>query len=224
MFASDRDASTLPTEGVERGDQVDATDEAAIAAYLDPIAKRSKIDVVVNLVAVEPAQYGHGGPATEVASEQLLIPFQTNTMTQFATAKAAFGHMAAQGSGCILFITSTLAKVGSPWSTALSAAHAATEGLMRSLASEWGPAGVRVLGVRSEAMPESPAIEFTFEAMGKNIGLSGPQMQQAILEKVPLRSLPAASDTAGVLAFAASDLASGMAGTMLNLSGGHILE
>ena len=96
---------------------------------------------------------------------------------------------------------------------------------MRSLAHEYGPSGVRVLGVRSEAMPDSPTIEYTFATMGANIGLSFDRMKDFIEQnKTALKKLPLAEDTAGVFAFAASDMAGFMAGTMLNNSAGHIVD
>ncbi|MEP3277470.1 MAG: SDR family oxidoreductase [Stappiaceae bacterium] len=206
--------------------EVDATDELAVDAYLDRIeAEAGSIDIVVNMSGVEPGKYRHGKPASEVSLEQFLMPLEVDTASQFITAKSAFRHMAKRGYGIIILNTSTLAKVGSPWSPALSASHAATEGLMRSLAHEYGPAGVRVLGVRSEAMPDSPTIDYTFSTMGANMGLSFDEMKTFIEQnKTALKKLPLAKDTAAVFAFAASDMAAFMAGTMLNNSAGHIVD
>ncbi len=205
---------------------VDATDEGAVDAYIDGVAgDAGSIDIVVNMSGVEPALYKHGKPANEVSLEQFMMPLAVDTAAQFITAKSAFRHMSKQGSGVIVLNTSTLAKVGSPWSPALTASHAATEGLMRSLAHEYGPAGVRVLGVRSEAMPDSPTIEYTFSTMGANMGLSFDEMKDFIEQnKTALKKLPEAKDTAAVFAFAASDMAQFMAGTMLNNSAGHIVD
>lgn len=205
---------------------VDATDEDAVDGYVDGIAAQAdSIDIIINMSGVEPGHYNHGKPASEVSLRQFLMPFAVDTAAQFITAKSAFRHMSRQGSGVVIFNTSTLAKVGSPWSPALTASHAATEGLMRSLAHEYGPAGVRVLGVRSEAMPDSPTIEYTFATMGANMGMSFDEMKGFIEQnKTALKKLPEAKDTAAIFAFAASDMAEFMAGTMLNNSAGHIVD
>jgi NAD(P)-dependent dehydrogenase (short-subunit alcohol dehydrogenase family) len=205
---------------------IDALDEMAVENFLDEVVEISgRIDIAVNLVATDHAAFNHGKPATEVSLDQFLIPARLITGSQFITAKAAYKHMARQKSGVIVFITSTLAKVGSPWSTAMAASHAATEGLVKSLATEWGADGVRVVGVRSEAMPDTPTIDYTFTAMGRNIGLSRDEMQSFVEQnKTALKRLPSTRETADVLAFAASDMAGYMTGTMLNQSGGHILE
>ncbi|WP_298299156.1 SDR family oxidoreductase [uncultured Litoreibacter sp.] len=205
---------------------VDAANEASVDAYLDRIAaKAGAIDILVNMSGVQPNLYNHGKPASEVSLEQFMMPLSVDTASQFITAKSAFRHMSKQGSGVIVLNTSTLAKVGSPWSPALTASHAATEGLMRSLAHEYGPAGVRVLGVRSEAMPDTPTIDYTFSTMGANMGMSFEEMKGFIEQnKTALKKLPLAKDSAAVFAFAASDMAGFMAGTMLNNSAGHIVD
>ncbi len=213
-------------EGFKSIETVDALDEVGIDAYMQKIVDiEGKIDIVVNLSGSDPRDYNHGKPAMEVSLDQFLIPMKTATATQFITAKSAYRHMSKQKAGVILFITSTLSKVGSPWSPALSASHAATEGLVKCLASEWSADGVRIIGVMSEAMPESPVIDYTYTEMGKNLGLSKDEMQGFIEQnKTVMKRLPSATETAGIFALAASDLASYMTGTILNHSGGHVLQ
>lgn len=204
---------------------VDAQNEAEIDTYLASLTKDGvEIDILINLSGTNPAEYNHGKPAVEVTLEQFLIPMKTATGTQFITAKAGYKQMRRQKSGVIILITSTLAEISPAWTTALTSSHAATEGLVRTLASEWSPDGIRVIGIRSEAMPESLVIDYTYTTMGANIGLSREEMQTSVEEKVPLRRLPSASETAKVVVFAASDLASYMTGTTLNHSGGHVLD
>ncbi|WP_282089155.1 SDR family NAD(P)-dependent oxidoreductase [Aquimarina algiphila] len=206
--------------------KLDTLDETAVKAYFNWFKKENlAVDIVINLSASDPAEYNHGKPAMEVSLEQFMIPLKSTTACQFLTAKAAYPIMSQQGDGVIIFITSTLAKVGSPWSPALTASHAATEGLLKSLANEWGPEGVRVIGVRTEAMPDSPTIDYTFATMGSNMGMSRDEMQQFITQnKTSMKKLPSTEDTANVVVLAASDLASYMTGTIINQSVGHILE
>ncbi|MEP4095725.1 SDR family oxidoreductase [Reichenbachiella sp.] len=206
-------------------EKVDALNEGAIASYMQSIAEKEQtIDIVINLSGSNPAAYNHGKPAVDVSMEQLLIPMKTATATQFITAKAAYRFMSAQKSGVILFITSTLSKIAPAWTTALTASHAATEALTMTLANEWSPEGIRVVCIRSEAMTESPTIDYTFGTMGANIGLSRQEMQATVEEKVPLRRLTQGAETAKVAVMAASDLAEFMTGTVLNHSGGHVLQ
>lgn len=229
VYASSRNIDDLSKiNGIEDVRVVDALDEEQIEGYLQGvIEKAGRIDVVMNLSGSDPAEYNHGHPASEVSLEQFMIPLKTGTATQFLTAKAAQKHMATQESGgVVIFITSTLAKVGSPLCTALTASHAATEGIVRSLANEWGEQGIRVIGVRAEAMPDSPVIDYTFSTMGQNMGgMSKDEMLNFVEQnKIALKRLPLTAEIAGSLVMAASDYAAYMTGTMLNFSGGHIME
>lgn len=148
-FASSLNGVSVSEQSdVKEVKQVDALNEDEVQTYLDAVvAETGTLDIVTNLSGSNPADFNHGKPAVDVSLEQFLIPQKTATATQFVTAKAAYKHMAHQNKGVIIFITSTLSKVGSPLSPALSASHAATEGLLKSLANEWGPDGIRVIGV-----------------------------------------------------------------------------
>lgn len=206
--------------------KVDTLDEQQVEAYFQEFAQaKLPVDIVVNLSSSNHAEFRHGEPTTTVSMEQFSIPFRTHTVSQFITAKAAFAVMSEQQKGTILFITSTLAKVGAPFTAALTASHAATEGLVKSLASEWGASSVRVLGVRSGAMFDTPTIAYTFETIGKNMGLTREQVMGYVAgQKTALKRMPSAVETAKVLLLAASDMAGYMTGTILNNSGGEILE
>lgn len=223
--------SDINVDGIEQSDlgeirELDTLNEADVQRYFSWFEKENvSVDIVINLSTSNPADYNHGKPAIDVSLEQFMIPLKTTTASQFVTAKAAHSIMTKQKSGVIIFITSTLAKVGSPWSPALTASHAATEGLLKSLANEWGSEGIRVIGVRSEAMPDSPTIDYTFTTMGANMGMSRDEMQGFIEQnKTALKRLPSTKETANVVVLAASNLAGYMSGTILNNSGGHILE
>ncbi|MEL6916185.1 MAG: SDR family oxidoreductase [Bacteroidota bacterium] len=226
VYLSDINVSGI--ESSEWGEirKVDSLNESEVEHYFSWFEHENiPIDIVINLSTSNPADYNHGKPALDVSIEQFLIPLKTTTANQFVTAKAAFATMSKRNKGVIIFITSTLAKVGSPWSPALTASHAATEGLVKSLATEWGSEGIRVIGVRSEAMPDSPTIDYTFTTMGANMGMGRDEMQGYIeQQKTALKRLPSTHETAGFIALAASDLAGYITGTILNYSGGHILE
>ncbi|NMH85984.1 SDR family NAD(P)-dependent oxidoreductase [Flavivirga algicola] len=226
VYLSDINVTGIEPSELGEVRKVDTLNEDEVNGYFSWFEREKiPVDIVINLSASNPSEYNHGKPALDVSLEQFLIPLKTTTANQFVTAKAAFPLMSKQKSGVIIFITSTLAKVGSPWSPALTASHAATEGLVKSLASEWGPDGIRVIGVRSEAMPDSPTIDYTFTTMGANMGMSKEEMQGFIeQQKTALKRLPSTHETAEVVVLAASDLAGYMTGTMLNHSGGHILE
>jgi NAD(P)-dependent dehydrogenase (short-subunit alcohol dehydrogenase family) len=226
IYLSDSNVEGIESSNLGEIRKVDTLSEEEVNGYFSWFDRENvPVDIVINLSASNPAAYNHGKPAIDVSLEQFLIPLKTTTANQFVTAKAAFPIMSKQQNGVIIFITSTLAKVGSPWSPALTASHAATEGLVKSLATEWGADGIRVIGVRSEAMPDSPTIDYTYTTMGANMNMSKEEMQGYIeQQKTALKRLPSTQETAGAIVLAASNLAGYMTGTILNHSGGHILE
>jgi 3-oxoacyl-[acyl-carrier protein] reductase len=125
---------------------VDALDEPSVAQYIADVAKKAGgIDVSFN-IGIEDVQ---GTPLIEMSLEDFSHPITIATSTQFLTAKAVAPHMIKQGSGVIMMITATPARLGVPLVGGFSVACAAMESLSRSLAAELGPKGVRVICLRS---------------------------------------------------------------------------
>src|SRR6266478_6915084 len=98
--------------------------------------------------------YGNGTSTMELPLEQFLVPLTTLVPSQFITARSAARHMVRQHSGVILFVTAGLDMTKTPNVTAIGAAFGAMEALLRCLAADLGPTGIRVVGIRSGAMGE----------------------------------------------------------------------
>src|SRR5207247_10628701 len=138
--------------GVAYAAQVDSLDEQAVQAYLDHVAQEGgSIDILLNVMSPQPKDYGNGTNTMELPLEQYLLPLTTLVPSQFITARAAARHMVRQHSGVILFVTATPAR-GVTAATAIGTAFGAMEALLRRLAADLGPAGVRVVGIRSGPM------------------------------------------------------------------------
>jgi len=205
--------------------KLDALNETEVNQYFQWFLNENvSIDVVINLCGSDPSTHKHGLPAVDSTLADFMSPLKGSLASQFLTAKEGYKVMREQKNGVIIFFSSTLSMVGCPWCPGLTAAHSGVEGLMRSLANEWGPEGIRVLGVRSEAMTDTPTIDYTYKAMGSNIGLDYDGMKDFIVQKTALKRLTDSMEMAKVIVFAASDLASYMAGTTLNHSGGHVMD
>ena len=101
-------------------------------------------------------------------------------------------------------------------------AMAAEEALIRDLSVELAPQGVRVVGVRTQGMPESGTIEEVFGLHARAYGITSEQFQNLIAERTHSRRLPMLQELAEVAAFMASDRASAMEGTLVNMSLGAI--
>lgn len=96
----------------------------------------------------------------------------------YLMAKAALPHLAAVG-GAFLILTSEAGFEGKARLPAYAAVKAAQRGLLRALAREWGPLGVRVNGLAPLA--STPAME---EALSLD-----PSMESRVLGRNPLGRL-----------------------------------
>jgi NAD(P)-dependent dehydrogenase (short-subunit alcohol dehydrogenase family) len=212
-------------DGIAYAAEVDATDEQAVQAYLDRVAQEvGSIDMLLNVVGPQPKDYGNGSNTLELPLEQFLLPLSTLVPSQFITARAAARHMVRQRSGVILFVTAGLDRTKTPNVTAIGAAFGAMEALVRCLATDLGPAGVRVVGIRSGAMVETRTIQQGIERVVNTMGVTPAQVVAQFEQATLLRRLSTAADTARVAAFLASDGARTITGALVNASSGRIID
>ena len=130
--------------------------------------------------------------------------------------------MVKKGSGVIMMITATPARMGFPLVGGFSVACAAIEAFSRSLAAELGPQGVRVICLRSAGSPESIAETMDVHASGNKI--TRDEFITSLKEMTLLKRLPALADVGNVAALMASDYASTMTGTVANMTCGQIVD
>jgi NAD(P)-dependent dehydrogenase (short-subunit alcohol dehydrogenase family) len=130
--------------------------------------------------------------------------------------------MVKQKSGVILTVTSGPARTGIPMMGGVAPAMSAVESLSRGLSAELAPHGVRVVGLRPLGMPDSDTIEEVYGLHAKALGISRAQFQEKIAGRTHARRLPSLLEMANTAAFVASDDASAMTGTIINLSMGSL--
>src|SRR5262249_47617096 len=147
------------------------------------------IDIALNATGSQPKDYGNGTNTLELPLEQFLLPLTTLVPSQFITARAAARHMVRQHSGVILFITAIPAR-GNPNSSAIGTSFGAMETLLRSLAIDLGPAGVRVVGIRSGAMVETRTIQQSVQRLAQTLGISEAEAVSRFEQATLLKRLP----------------------------------
>ena len=101
-------------------------------------------------------------------------------------------------------------------------AMAALEALTRSLSAEFAPHGIRVVGLRPQAMPETRTIKEAYEPRAQATGMTWEQWQAFLASRTHSRRLMTLTEMADMAAFMASDRASCMTGTILNLTMGSV--
>jgi NAD(P)-dependent dehydrogenase (short-subunit alcohol dehydrogenase family) len=101
-------------------------------------------------------------------------------------------------------------------------AMAAEEALTRVLSAELAPHGIRVVGLRPQAIPETGTLKEAFEARAKLSGMTWEQFQESLASRNHARRLMTLAEMANMAVFMASDQASGMTGTIVNLTMGSL--
>lgn len=135
--------------------------------------------------------------------------FALNTRAPLLLAQAALAPLRASG-GSIVVITSVSASHATPPLGAYSASKAAALMLVRQLATEWGP-----LGVRTNAL--SPGLIAT---PGTALAYADPAAKAHREQRVPLRRIGEPGDIAGAVSFLLSDAAAYINGAELVVDGG----
>ena len=199
---------------------LDALDEDAVERHADSVAQAAgRIDVSINLISRGDVQ---GTPLIELSTEDLMAPVVTGLRTNFLTARAAARRMTRQGAGVIITVTSGSSHAAGPLMGGTGPADAAIESMLRSLAAETGPQGVRVLGVWTAGVPETFDLEHDTNPARRAIGLSGEQIEAMIGPRTMLGRAPHLDQVAQSIAFLASDRAGAITGTTLNVTCGLV--
>ena len=209
--------------GIAEAGQVDALDESAIDAHLNLVAEKAGgIDISFNAIAT--AKPVPKLPLTELSLEDFALPFTTYTLANFLTARAAARRMIVKRSGVILTISGTPGRMGFLNVGGTSPAYAAIVALTRSLSAELGPQGVRAVCLMPNAIPETALIRESFGRHAKAAGVSQAEFQARFESMTHVRRLTSLDEVANTAVFLASDHASAMTGTVVNLSGGAVVD
>ncbi|MEV5915873.1 SDR family oxidoreductase [Streptomyces chartreusis] len=221
VFLAGRTEATLAKAASEAGaehDVLDARDEDAVEAHAASVVERAgRIDISVNLV---PRGDWQGVPLTEMSVAEYTRPVVRGIACQFITARAAARRMAAQGSGVILSLDSGSAN-GSPMMGGTAAADGAIDALIRQLAQEVGPAGVRVCGIWTAGVTDSLTPEKLASAGARGLDESALEGVRSHLDGLRMtKRSPRIADIAALATFLASDAAVAITGTWINATAG----
>jgi 3-oxoacyl-[acyl-carrier protein] reductase len=154
--------------------------------------------------------------------EDFARPITTAMRAQYLTTRAAARHMVRQGSGVIMAVTATTARLAIPEVGGTGVTFDAIESQCRQWACELGRHGVRVLWLQTTGLPEALTDEVQ---PGYGAG-SGDAMTQAELiawmrGSTMLDRLTTLAEVGTMAAFMASDHAGAVTGVGANLTCGQ---
>ena len=205
--------------GVAQAARVDALDETAVERHLDDvITSAGHVDISFNAIGIpqRESRAFHSSRGRSFAS-----PVITYATSQFITARAAAAR-AAQRSGVILMHTPEPARLGLTLVGGMGPAWAAMEHLSRGLSAELASEGVRSVVLRTTGLPETATIDVVFHLHAKSMGMTREQFQSLAEGFTHRRQSTRLAELANIAAFVASDRASAMTGTAVNLTGGIV--
>ena len=164
------------------------------------------IDVLVHNAGVNPFY----GPMSKIPDEAFDKIMGSNVRSVHWICQMVGPDMIDKGAGSIMVTSSTGAFSSSEVLGTYNISKLADIALVRNLAAEWGPRGVRVNAI----CPGLIRTDFA-KALWDN-----PEARQRANEQIPLRRLGEAEDLKGLAVFLASDASSYMTGQALTVCGG----
>jgi NAD(P)-dependent dehydrogenase (short-subunit alcohol dehydrogenase family) len=202
--------------------EVDALDERAVDDHLRFVIDRAgRVDISFDAVGI-PGTGLLGVPLIELDLERFSLPITTYTTSYFLTARLAARRMIANGTGVIMTISTLQSRTGFSTAGGFGPAFAAREALTRELSAELAPHGIRVVGLRPQGIPGTDSLNEAFEPRAEATGMTLERFQEVGASSTHPRRLSTLEEVANIAAFLASDRASGMIGTTVNLRMGTL--
>lgn len=157
---------------------------------------------------------GGGGPKPfDMPMADFRRAFDLNVFSLFRLAQLAAPAMEKAGGGAMLAITSMAGDNKNTRMAAYGASKAATNHLIRNIAFDLGPKGIRVNGIAPGAT-RTDALE----------SVLNDEIEQKMLLHTPIHRLGEPQDMANAALFLCSPAASWVSGQILTVSGGGVQE
>ncbi|NLG07655.1 MAG: SDR family oxidoreductase [Deinococcales bacterium] len=182
--------------------RVDITDEGQVAALVDGMPR---LDALVCTPSINVRKR-----LTDVTADEFTRVIDVNLRGSFNVMKAAGTTMAAQGKGSMVFFSSIRSQVVEPGQGVYAATKAGTLQMIRALAAELGPKGVRANAI-APGVVETPLTEQIKQQ---------PDWYRAYADKSALGRWSQPSELVGAVVYLVSDAASFVTGSLLYVDGG----
>jgi gluconate 5-dehydrogenase len=187
---------------------VDLTDADLSSAALATLLKQSgRLDILINNAGQRRRK-----PLEQLPSAALRELLETNLFAAWHLCREAARPMRAQGSGCIINVTSIAGPIARAGDAAYTTSKGALEAMTRAIAAELGPDGIRVNAI-------APGF-FSTEANANMV--ADPQIQSWLQQRTSLGRWGHPAEVAGAAVFLASEAATYITGQTLVIDGGYL--
>lgn len=186
----------------------DVTSEQDLAGLVQAAVERfGKLTCVV-------ANAGGGGPKPfDMPMADFRRAYELNVFSLFRLAQLAAPEMEKAGGGSLLAITSMAAENRNQRMASYGSSKAAASHLVRNIAFDLGPRGIRVNGIAPGATRTTALAS-----------VLTPQIEQKMLAHTPIHRLGEPQDMANAALFLCSPAAAWVSGQILTVSGGGVQE
>ncbi|WP_434643562.1 SDR family NAD(P)-dependent oxidoreductase [Klebsiella sp. I138] len=158
------------------------------------------------------------GAAGETSDQQWRAALESNLNSAFVSVRACLPSLIARR-GNVLFVASIASLAAGPQACGYVTAKHALTGLMRSVARDYGPQGVRANAI-CPGWVTTPMADEEMQPLMAAQGLSLEQAYRQVCRDVPLRRPASAQEIALACQFLCSPQASIISGAMLVADGG----
>ena len=187
----------------------DVTDEAQVAAACALAADAGRFTM-----CVANAGFGAAGPFHLTSLDDWNAVLGTNLTGAFLTMKHTVAHLAANGGGSIVAVSSIAAPLTHRFMSAYCVSKAGLEMLVKQVADELGSSGIRANAVRPGLVPTDATVSLT----------ATDEILHDYLAQMPLARVGADHDVAELVRFLLGPESSWITGQCIGVDGGHTLR
>jgi 3-oxoacyl-[acyl-carrier protein] reductase len=193
----------------------DVADDLRVRAFAEAVHRKfGRVDVCVTNAGGPPARAFLDTAMTEWDSA-----YQLNLRSIVSFAQAVLPYMQQQHWGRIVTITSVAVKQPVPELVLSNAVRAGVLGLVRSLATQFGPDNITINNV-GPGYTATARMKELAEARARTAGVSAATYETQMAEEIPLRRLAQPEEVADAIVWLASERASYVTGQTVLVDGG----
>lgn len=201
-----------PDWGVTR---CNVSDEKQVAQLFEDVKSNfGGLDVLVNNAGIA----GPTGAIDELSTDEWRNTVDVNLNGQFYCVRLAAPLLKQSSNASIICISSVAGRLGYAYRTPYAATKWAIIGLVKSLAIELGPDGIRVNALLP-GIVEGPRIENVISDRAQTLGISYGDMEKQYIDKISLRRMVTAQDVANQAIFLCSPLGKNISGQPISICG-----